>query len=116
MKALANVVGEVKGSRVLLARAEEARDVLPKMLEQKGALVTVAPVYRTVKLRRAPADVKRRLLEGDIDVVTFTSSSTVKNFAESIGSDRIPEIRPKVLVASIGPITSETADITKTRP
>src|SRR5204863_8991765 len=76
-EALANVIGEVKGTRVLLARAEEARDVLPKTLEQRGASVTIAPVYRTVKTRRLAADVKRRLLDRDVDVVTFTSSSTV---------------------------------------
>ena len=73
-EALADAVGEVKGTRVLLARAEEARDVLPKTLKQRGAFVQVAPVYRTVKNRRIAGDVKKRLAErrsgcGDVYVL-----------------------------------------------
>jgi uroporphyrinogen III methyltransferase/synthase len=107
-EALANVIGEVKGCRVLLARAEEARDILPKTLEQRGASVTIAPVYRTVKLRRSPADVKRRLLEGDVDVVTFTSSSTVHGFMQHFNARERRRIFESAKAAAIGPITAAT--------
>jgi len=107
-EALAVVIGEVKGSRVLIARAEEARDVLPKTLEQKGATVTIAPVYRTVKTRRAAADVKRRLLDRDADVVTFTSSSTVHGFMQHFGARQRRRIFEETKVAAIGPITAAT--------
>ncbi len=79
-EALAEVIGEVKGCRVLIARAEIARDILPKTLESRGAEVTLAIVYRTLKPRHIASDVKKRLLDKEIDVVTFTSSSTVDGF------------------------------------
>jgi uroporphyrinogen III methyltransferase/synthase len=107
-EALASVIGAVKGLRVLLARAEEARDVLPKTLEQKGARVTIVPVYRTIKLRRVPGDVKRRLLEGDADVVTFTSSSTVHGFMQHFNARERRRIFDSAKAAAIGPITAST--------
>ena len=107
-EALADVIGEVKGCRVLLARAEEARDVLPKTLEERKASVTIAPVYRTVKARRVGADVKRRLLEGDVDVVTFTSSSTVHGFMAHFPARERKRIFEHTKAAAIGPITAAT--------
>jgi uroporphyrinogen III methyltransferase/synthase len=107
-EALAEVVGEVKGCRVLLARAEQARDVLPETLQKKGAAVTIAPVYRTVKARRPAPDVKRRLLEGGVDVVTFTSSSTVHGFMAHFSARERRRIFEKTQAAAIGPITGGT--------
>ena len=104
-------VGE--GTRVLLPRALEAREVLPDSLREQGATVDVVPVYRTVPGQGEPGTLAR-LAEGTIDVVTFTSSSTVKNFLELAeeglpeGAD-VAELMSDVLVASIGPITSDTA-------
>jgi uroporphyrinogen III methyltransferase/synthase len=89
--------------RVLLARAELARDVLPDGLGAKGYDVTVLPVYRTVP---APMpDAMQTQLRGAVDALTFTSSSTVTNFCDAIGEP----LTPQPIVVSIGPITSETA-------
>ena len=94
----------VPGERVLVARAEQARDVLPDGLADRGFDVTVLPVYRTVRATPDP-DAVTRVRAGEVDAITFTSSSTVDNLVELLGS--IPD--PQPLVVSIGPITSETA-------
>ena len=90
-------------ARVLLARAESARDVLPDGLAARGYVVDVLPVYRTVPVAPDAADLAR-VRAGEVDAVTFTSSSTVTNFCDAIGPlDHSP------VVVSIGPITSESA-------
>jgi len=92
------------GERILLARAEQARDVLPAGLEERGYAVDVLAVYRTV--RTAPdLAALARVRDGHVDAVTFTSSSTVEGFCEAVGD--LPS--PQPFVASIGPITSKTA-------
>jgi uroporphyrinogen III methyltransferase / synthase len=90
--------------RVLLARAEVARDVLPDGLQAKGYAVEVLPVYRTVPAEPDPAAIAR-IARGDVDAITFTSSSTVTNFCDALG--RVPD--PQPFVVSIGPVTSQTA-------
>ncbi len=98
----------VKGARILIPRAKKAREVLPEVLEKNGASVTVVPVYQNVR----PADyelVRRELAEGSIDMVTFTSSSTVTNFLEMLGEEREALLK-NVKVATIGPITAKTAE------
>ena len=96
--------GGVENLRILLARAEKARDVLPRELSKLGAIVDEAFAYRTVPETRDITGARRRLLEEGADLITFTSSSTVENFL-ALG---LPW--PKGMqVASIGPITSKTA-------
>ena len=96
--------GGVENLRILLARAEKARDVLPKQLSDLGAIVDQGIAYRTVPETRDTTGTRRRLLEEGADLITFTSSSTVENFL-ALG---LPW--PKGMqVASIGPITSKTA-------
>jgi uroporphyrinogen-III synthase len=90
--------------RVLLARAEVARDVLPEGLHALGYAVDVLAVYRTRAADPDP-DALERVRKGDVDACTFTSSSTVENFCAAVGT--LPE--PQPLVVSIGPITSATA-------
>lgn len=95
----------VGGKRVLIPRAREAREVLPDLWRRQGAVVDVLPVYETLPDETGTAEVRGRLAAGEIDVVTFTASSTVRSFlaqvpAESLGSAR---------VACIGPVTAETA-------
>jgi uroporphyrinogen III methyltransferase / synthase len=107
-EALAEAIGDVKGSRILLARAEDARDVLPKTLEQNGAMVTVAPVYRTFKVRRLAPEVKQRLLDRQVSVVTFTSSSTVHGFMQHFDARARKRMFETVKAAAIGPITAAT--------
>jgi hydroxymethylbilane synthase len=91
------------GSRVLLARAEGARDILPRRLRDHGLEVDVVDTYRT----RPPAGLRERLAERlkGIDMVTFTSSSTVRHFVEALSGP----LDSSVLVACIGPITAQTA-------
>jgi uroporphyrinogen III methyltransferase/synthase len=96
--------GGVENLRILIARAEKARDVLPKKLSGLGAIVDEGFAYRTVPETRDATGARRRLLEEGADLVTFTSSSTVENFL-ALGLPW-PE---GMQVASIGPITSKTA-------
>ena len=95
--------GGLDNLRILLARAEKARDVLPKELSALGAIVDEAFAYRTVPETRDVTGARRRFVEEGADLITFTSSSTVENFL-ALGL-----AWPKKLkVASIGPVTSDT--------
>jgi len=98
---------DVDGSRVLIPRAKIARQILPVKLRKMGASVDVLPVYETKMPEKLKIDKLRRLLRnGFIDVITFTSSSTVKNFFSMIGRDK--KIISRSTIACIGPITAET--------
>jgi uroporphyrinogen III methyltransferase/synthase len=90
---------DVEGKRVLIARAAEARDVLPDALRERGGEVDVVALYETV--RETPDDDAIAAAEG-ADYVTFTSSSTVKNLTDALG-DRFPAA---ARIVSIGPVTS----------
>ena len=96
--------GDLENQRVLIARAEEARDLLPKQLEALGAIVDVALAYRTVAETDDRTEARSRLATEGADMITFTSSSTVENFL-ALG---LPWPHG-MAVASIGPITSRTA-------
>jgi uroporphyrinogen III methyltransferase/synthase len=100
VEALADI--DVAGKRVLVARAAEARDVLPDALRERGAEVDVVALYETV--REAPREEGVEAAQS-ADYVTFTSSSTVRNLSDALG-DRFPA---GARVVSIGPITSEAA-------
>lgn len=102
--------GKVKGKRVLLVRAKVARDVIPRELRKAGALVDVIEAYETI----VPQSSRRRIQAAlnnpnkRPNVVTFTSSSTVKNFVELLGPARKSKTLAGVQMASIGPVTSAT--------
>ncbi len=98
----------VRGERILLARAAEAREVLPEELRRRGAVVDVVAAYRTVRNTANADELRGMLRDGKIQAVTFTSSSTVRYFLELVGDDATELLRG-VVVASIGPITAETA-------
>jgi uroporphyrinogen III methyltransferase/synthase len=100
VEALADV--DVEGRRVLVARAAEAREVLPQALRERGAEVDDVALYETV--REQPDAAAVEAAQG-ADYVTFTSSSTVANLTEALG-DRFPA---EARVVSIGPVTSEAA-------
>jgi uroporphyrinogen III methyltransferase/synthase len=93
---------EVEGRPVLVARAAEARDVLPDALRERGAQVDVVALYETVAEEPAPEALSAAR---DADYVTFTSSSTVRNFVQAVGGD-VPR---NARVVSIGPVTSAAA-------
>jgi uroporphyrinogen III methyltransferase / synthase len=96
--------GGIENLRVLLPRAEKARDLLLKELSALGAIVDEGFAYRTVPETRDDIGARRRLLEEGADLITFTSSSTVENFL-ALGLPWPAQMQ----VASIGPITSKTA-------
>ncbi len=102
LEAMPDPTGE--GARVLIARAEDARDVLPEGLTARGFSVEILDVYRTVRADPDPV-LLEQVRSGDVDLVTFTSGSTVKNLTEVLGG--VPS--PQAAVISIGPITSEVA-------
>jgi uroporphyrinogen III methyltransferase / synthase len=99
----------VKGRRILLARAKEARDVLPQGLRKIGAEVDVVVVYQTVKPKGGSRRLKKLLRDGGIDVITFTSSSTVNHFAELLKKEDLKKLLDGIAIACIGPITARTA-------
>jgi uroporphyrinogen III methyltransferase / synthase len=100
IEALADI--DVDGQPVLIARAADARDVLPDALRERGAKVDVVALYETVREDPDPETIEAAQAA---DYVTFTSSSTVTNLTEALG-ERFPK---NARIVSIGPITSETA-------
>ncbi len=109
-EALVPVLGEVGEQRILLPRAAVAREVLPEALRTLGAHVDEIPVYQTVRPQNGKTEELRALLKaGKIDLVTFTSSSTVGNFVASFPEDHVSALFARCRVGCIGPITTETA-------
>ncbi|MBT5367736.1 MAG: uroporphyrinogen-III synthase [Nitrospinaceae bacterium] len=83
---------------------------MPDTLSERGAVVNVPPAYQTLLADVSDVErIREAIASGRIEMVTFTSSSTVRNFAEMLGEDFIEASMGRVLIASIGPVTSETA-------
>ncbi len=100
---------EVLGKRFLIPRAEKAREVLPESLVELGADVEVVPVYRTGFPEDTEIEAVCKMLETEfLNVVTFTSSSTVTHFIDILNMSNLPQLLRRVVIASIGPVTSET--------
>jgi len=97
------------GDRVLLPRAKETRDVLVVELRRLGVAVTEVPAYQTRRIEDGVVRLREVLASGSVDAVTFTSSSTARNFAEQFSDDERSAWRGRIAVASIGPITAATA-------
>lgn len=100
---------DLKGKRLLIPRAKLARDVLPQELRKTGASVDVVEVYQTIRPAGNAEEVKRLLRNKSISAITFTSSSTVSNFADLVGINEVRDLMGGVAIASIGPITAERA-------
>ncbi|MEA3416946.1 MAG: uroporphyrinogen-III C-methyltransferase [Thermodesulfobacteriota bacterium] len=100
---------DIKGKRILLPRAKEARPILPVELAKMGAEVNEVTAYRTKEVRDNVNVLLSRLEESTIDLITFTSSSTVKNFHALIPPEKFNDMMKGVTVAAIGPITADTA-------
>ena len=99
----------IRGKKFLLPRAKVAREILPDEIRRLGGKIDVRTVYRTVAPRRGTDDYKLEFKRGRIDVVTFTSSSTVTNFVKIFGLKNLPVLLKRTKVACIGPITADTA-------
>ncbi len=100
----------VKGAKVLIPRARQAREVLPEKLTEAGAEVVVLPVYETRLADADPAEILEALEKGGIQVVTFTSSSTVENFFAKIAPEAFAPYKDQVKLACIGPVTAKTLE------
>lgn len=101
---------DLQNKKVLLPRALEARPVLPQALRAQGAQVDEVPAYETSLAQNQQAHILDLLETGQIDLVTFTSSSTVSNFKRMLPTERFAELVAPLTVASIGPITTQTAE------
>lgn len=99
----------ISGRRFLLPRAEKAREVLPEEIKQRGGYIDVVTAYRTSKGEGNVQEIKVLFQKRLIDVVTFTSSSTVKNFVDLLSGGTLPDLIKGCVVASIGPVTAKTA-------
>lgn len=102
-----SAMGASAGWRVLVPRALEAREILPEALRRLGAVVDVAPVYRTVACE-PDAVVLRRLADG-VDAITFTSPSTFRHFVRALctGGVEPDTVLASTAIASIGPVTTD---------
>ncbi|MYC75738.1 uroporphyrinogen-III C-methyltransferase [Candidatus Poribacteria bacterium] len=111
--AIASEMTDVNGKKVLLPRAKIATPDLPNSLRQKGAQVDDVPLYDTLKVAsdgdKSRDEIEVALLNGSIDFVTFTSSSTVTNFLEMLPAHAPTHLLANVKVAVIGPTTQKTA-------
>ena len=86
--------------------------MIAEQLREAGAVVTEVVAYRTIledSQRDGDPDVYGMLLEGRIDVVTFTSPSAVRNFAKIYGADQVADLLKSTVVATIGPVTADAA-------
>ena len=99
----------IEGKKFLLPRASVAREVLPNALRKMGASIDVVPAYQTILPEQPESSFLKRLNEGTIDVITFTSSSTVTNFLDRLNKEHHEKLN-KITVACIGPITQKTAE------
>ena len=100
---------DLNGKKILLPRAKEARPILPLELTRMGAVVDEVTAYCTRAVQDNANLVLKRLREKTIDLITFTSSSTVKNFHALLPHQDLKILMQDVTVACIGPITADTA-------
>lgn len=98
----------VKGKNILIPRAEVAREILPDQLRELDANVDIVTAYRTIMDDSSVDEIKKMLEKGQVDMVTFTSSSTAKNFVKLLDDLDLEEVLKDVTIAAIGPITAQT--------
>lgn len=99
----------IHGNRFLIPRAKEAREILPEEIKRLGGSVDVVPVYQAIQPTYDPKEIKALHRRGKIDILTFASSSTLRNFIEIIGHEGLETWFNESAVACIGPITAQTA-------
>ncbi len=101
----------VEGRNILIPRAEKGREILPETLRGAGAQVTIAPVYKNIQPAGRKDELRQELEAGLVNLVTFTSSSTVRNFLTMVDakdSEELKDLLKDVKIAAIGPITAKT--------
>jgi len=101
----------VEGRNILIPRALQGREILPETLRGAGAQVTVAPVYQNCPAQGDKEFLRAELEKGGVEMVTFTSSSTVRNFLALLdeeNQDELKKLLAGVKIAAIGPITAKT--------
>jgi uroporphyrinogen III methyltransferase/synthase len=103
-------LGDVRGKRILLPRADIASKKLPALLRERGGSVDEVIAYRTVIPRDLTRERVKSVLTEGVDVITFTSPSTVRNIARVLGDGEVRRFLRKVKVACIGPVTIEAAE------
>ena len=111
-EAVVHALGDVQGLNILLPRADIGRELLAEDLKKRGANVTEVVAYQTVVAepeREGEPDIYQMLLNGRIDVVTFTSPSAVRNFVRVVGAEPAADLLRTTVVAAIGPVTAEAA-------
>ena len=111
-EAVVQALGEVGGLHILLPRADIGRELLAEDLKKRGAHVTEVVAYQTVVAepeREGEPDIYQMMLDGRIDVVTFTSPSAVRNFVRVVGEEPAADLLRQTVVAAIGPVTAEAA-------
>lgn len=101
---------EINGKKILIPRASEAREILPKELAKMGAIVNVVEAYKTIRPVEKTDKIRDMLKNKEISAITFTSSSTVTNFVSMFEKDEISGLVNGVAIACIGPITAKTAE------
>ena len=109
LPALETYEGSLEGKRFLLPRADIARSFLPKELRARGAEVTELVAYRTT-VPSTSSELADALVSYQADLVTFTSSSTARNFCDILTDEQLQAVKKTATFASIGPITTKTAN------
>jgi uroporphyrinogen III methyltransferase/synthase len=102
-------LGDVRGQRILLPRADIASKKLPDLLRERGALVDEVAAYRTMIPNGLTPERVYAIFSDGVDLVTFTSPSTVRNLAQVLGLEELKKLLRKARVACIGPVTMEAA-------
>jgi uroporphyrinogen III methyltransferase/synthase len=100
---------KLDGLKILLPRAEVAREVFPEKVRELGGMIDVPPVYRTMKPEVHGKRLQRFLKEGKISIATFTSAATFNNFLEMTGEDSARMLKD-VMIAVIGPVTAKAVE------
>ena len=105
--------GDLDGRQVLLPRAAGVRDVLAAELRKAGAEVTEVASYRSVPIipeQPGEPDVYKMLLERQVEIMTFTGPTTVRDFVRTHGAEAVADLLKNVVVACIGPVTAQAAE------
>lgn len=100
---------DLDGVRILFPRAESAREILPRELRRRGAIVDVVTVYRTIKDQSGAAGIPETLASERIDCIVFTSPSTLRYFAEALDEEAASTLA-NISIAVIGPVTRKEAE------